>query len=146
MRMAMGETDWHDDSLTLRVGFSRTTAAKRRMRNWRSFNLCPNMSKPPLRERHTTFKNVKDIEAHARTRMEKVLADFQHEDRCTSGPAAPTIGLLDSVRVDYYGTPVAAQSGGATARPRAGHDHRSALGYVDDRRRLRKRSAAPTWG
>jgi ribosome recycling factor len=50
------------------------------------------------------FKGVKDIEAHARTRMEKVLGDFQHEvGSIRTGRA--TISLLDSVRVDAYGTP-----------------------------------------
>jgi ribosome recycling factor len=50
------------------------------------------------------FKNVKEIEANARTKMEKVLADLQHEvANFRTGRAS--IGLLDSVRVDYYGTP-----------------------------------------
>src|SRR5580658_449920 len=52
----------------------------------------------------TTFKGVKEIEAHARTRMEKVLGDFQHEiGSIRTGRA--TISLLDSVRVDSYGVP-----------------------------------------
>jgi len=51
-----------------------------------------------------TFKNVKEIEAHARTKMEKVLTDLQHEvAQFRTGRAS--IGLLDSVRVDYFGTP-----------------------------------------
>jgi ribosome recycling factor len=51
-----------------------------------------------------TFKTVKDVEASARSKMEKVLADLQHEiAQFRTGRA--TIGLLDSVRVDYYGTP-----------------------------------------
>jgi ribosome recycling factor len=51
-----------------------------------------------------TFKNVKEIEAHARTKMDKVLADLQHEvSQFRTGRAS--IGLLDSVRVDYFGTP-----------------------------------------
>jgi ribosome recycling factor len=50
------------------------------------------------------FKNVKEVEANARTKMDKVLADMQHEvAHFRTGRA--TIGLLDSVRVDYYGTP-----------------------------------------
>lgn len=53
----------------------------------------------------STFKNVKDIEANTRTRMDKVLADLQHEmSSIRTGRAS--IGLLDSVRVDYYGSPV----------------------------------------
>ena len=52
----------------------------------------------------STFKNVKEVEANARTKMDKVLADMQHEvAHFRTGRA--TIGLLDSVRVDYYGTP-----------------------------------------
>ena len=51
-----------------------------------------------------TFKNVKEIDAQARTKMDKVLADMQHEvAHFRTGRA--TIGLLDNVRVDYYGTP-----------------------------------------
>lgn len=51
------------------------------------------------------FKNVKELEATARSRMEKVLADLQNEvAHFRTGRA--TINLLDSVRVDYYGSPV----------------------------------------
>lgn len=53
----------------------------------------------------STFKNVKEVETNARSRMEKVLADLQHEmAHIRTGRAS--IGLLDSVRVDYYGSPV----------------------------------------
>ncbi len=52
-----------------------------------------------------TFENVKEIEANARTRMDKVILDLQHEmSNIRTGRAS--IGLLDSVRVDYYGSPV----------------------------------------
>ena len=45
------------------------------------------------------------MEANARTRMEKVLGELQHEmAHIRTGRAS--IGLLDSVRVDYYGSPV----------------------------------------
>ena len=54
---------------------------------------------------NTASKNVKEIETNARTRMDKVLADLQHEmAHIRTGRAS--IGLLDSVRVDYYGSPV----------------------------------------
>ena len=53
----------------------------------------------------STFKNVKEIEAHARTRMDKVLVDLQHE-MASIRTGRASIGLLDSVRVDYYGSPV----------------------------------------
>jgi ribosome recycling factor len=53
----------------------------------------------------STFKNIKEVEANARARMEKVLADVQQEmAHIRTGRAS--IGLLDSVRVDYYGSPV----------------------------------------
>jgi ribosome recycling factor len=53
----------------------------------------------------TSFKSTKEIEANARSRMDKVLADLQHEvSHFRTGRAS--IGLLDSVRVDYYGSPV----------------------------------------
>jgi ribosome recycling factor len=53
----------------------------------------------------TTLKSVKEVEASARTRMDKVLADLQQEmAHIRTGRAS--ISLLDSVRVDYYGSPV----------------------------------------
>jgi ribosome recycling factor len=53
----------------------------------------------------STFKNVREVEANARTRMEKVLTDLQHE-MTTIRTGRANIGLLESVRVDYYGSPV----------------------------------------
>jgi ribosome recycling factor len=54
---------------------------------------------------NSTFNNIKEVEANARTRMEKVLVDLQNEmAHIRTGRAS--IGLLDSVRVDYYGSPV----------------------------------------
>ncbi len=52
----------------------------------------------------STFKNVKEVEAHARTRMEKVLVELQHEIT-TIRTGRASISLLDNVRVDYFGTP-----------------------------------------
>ncbi len=51
-----------------------------------------------------TFLNVKEIETHAKTRMDKVLSDLQHEMAGVRTGRA-SIGLLDNVRADYYGTP-----------------------------------------
>jgi ribosome recycling factor len=50
------------------------------------------------------FQNVKEIEADARTRMEKVLGDLQHT-MSTIRTGRASISLLDPVRVNYYGTP-----------------------------------------
>ncbi len=50
------------------------------------------------------YKTVKEVEANARTRMEKVLGDLQQEmTHFRTGRAS--INVLDSVRVDFYGTP-----------------------------------------
>ncbi|MFB3779394.1 MAG: ribosome recycling factor [Bryobacteraceae bacterium] len=51
-----------------------------------------------------TFQSVKEIESHAKTRMEKVLSDLQHE-MASIRTGRASVGLLDAVRVDYYGTP-----------------------------------------
>jgi ribosome recycling factor len=51
-----------------------------------------------------TFPSIKEVENHARTRMEKVLGDLQREmAQIRTGRAS--VGLLDSIRADYYGTP-----------------------------------------
>ena len=50
------------------------------------------------------FKSVKEIEAHAKGRMEKVLSDLQHEMAGVRTGRA-SVSLLDSVKADYYGTP-----------------------------------------
>lgn len=51
------------------------------------------------------FKNVKEVEANARTRMDKVLTELQNEmAHIRTGRAS--IGLLDSIRVESYGSPV----------------------------------------
>ena len=51
-----------------------------------------------------TFKTVKEVEAAAKSRMEKVLGDLQHEmANIRTGRAS--VSLLDHVKVDYYGTP-----------------------------------------
>ncbi|MBV8829950.1 MAG: ribosome recycling factor [Acidobacteriaceae bacterium] len=51
------------------------------------------------------FKTVKEVEGNAKSRMEKVLAELQTEvTHFRTGRAS--IALLDSVRVDYYGSPV----------------------------------------
>jgi ribosome recycling factor len=49
------------------------------------------------------FKNVKEIEANARTRMEKAVGDLQH-DMASIRTGRASISVLDNVRVDYYGT------------------------------------------
>ena len=50
------------------------------------------------------YKSVKEIETQAKTRMDKVLADLQH-DMASIRTGRASVNLLDNVRVDYYGTP-----------------------------------------
>src|SRR5438477_13187730 len=62
------------------------------------------MKTEPSAPAATTFTSVKEIEANAKSRMEKAVADFQHEmARIRTGRAS--LGILDHIRVDYYGTP-----------------------------------------
>jgi ribosome recycling factor len=50
------------------------------------------------------FKNVKDVEANAKSRMEKALADLQH-NLSTIRTGRASVSVFDNVKVDYYGTP-----------------------------------------
>ncbi|HXR78144.1 MAG TPA: ribosome recycling factor [Bryobacteraceae bacterium] len=51
------------------------------------------------------FENVKQVDADARSRMEKVLTELQHE-MSTVRTGRASISLLDSVRVEAYGSSV----------------------------------------
>ena len=51
-----------------------------------------------------TFASVKDVEASLKTRMEKAISDLQHEMASVRTGRA-SLGILDHIRVDYYGTP-----------------------------------------
>lgn len=50
------------------------------------------------------FATVKDVENNCKTRMEKALADLLHE-MASIRTGRASVNLLDSIRVDYYGTP-----------------------------------------
>lgn len=50
------------------------------------------------------FNSAKDVQASLKTRMEKALADLQHE-MASIRTGRASLGILDSIRVDYYGTP-----------------------------------------
>ncbi|HWC98778.1 MAG TPA: ribosome recycling factor [Candidatus Sulfopaludibacter sp.] len=51
-----------------------------------------------------SFASVKEVEGNVKTRMEKAISDLQHEmAHIRTGRAS--LGLLDHIRVDYYGTP-----------------------------------------
>jgi ribosome recycling factor len=61
------------------------------------------MKNEPAATAHS-FTSIKQVEANAKTRMEKVLADLQHEMAGIRTGRA-TVSLFDNIRVDYYGTP-----------------------------------------
>jgi ribosome recycling factor len=50
------------------------------------------------------FKNIKEIENNAKSRMEKVLAGLQN-DMAHIRTGRASVNLLDNVKIDYYGTP-----------------------------------------
>ena len=50
------------------------------------------------------FRTVKEIEANARARMEKAVGDLLH-DMASIRTGRASLGILDHIRVDYYGTP-----------------------------------------
>src|SRR5689334_15668195 len=50
-----------------------------------------------------SFKSVKEIESNAKSRMDKALADLQH-DMAGVRTGRASVSLLDNVRADYYGT------------------------------------------
>jgi ribosome recycling factor len=51
------------------------------------------------------FQSIKEVEFDAKNRMDKVLSDLQHE-MATVRTGRASINLLDSVRVEAYGSPV----------------------------------------
>jgi ribosome recycling factor len=51
-----------------------------------------------------SFKNLKEVEASAKSRMEKALTDLQHAMAgIRTGRAS--VSIFDNLKVDYYGTP-----------------------------------------
>jgi ribosome recycling factor len=52
-----------------------------------------------------TFNSLKDVEVSLKTRMEKALSDLQHE-MASIRTGRASLGLLDHIRVDYYGSPM----------------------------------------
>ena len=50
------------------------------------------------------IQNVKQVETNAKTRMDKVLSDLQH-NMAGIRTGRASISLLEPIRADYYGTP-----------------------------------------
>jgi ribosome recycling factor len=64
----------------------------------------------------TTIGTVKDAMAAAKTRMEKAVDDFRKE-LATVRTGRANASLLDSIRVDYHGTPMPVNQLGALTVP-----------------------------
>jgi ribosome recycling factor len=62
------------------------------------------MKNEPTTQTAHSFQNAKEIDTQARSRMDKVLSDLQHEMAGVRTGRA-SINLLDNVRADHYGTP-----------------------------------------
>jgi ribosome recycling factor len=50
------------------------------------------------------FNSAKEVEANQKSRMEKALSDLQHE-MASIRTGRASLGILDHIRVDYYGSP-----------------------------------------
>lgn len=60
--------------------------------------------KPEQPAATTNFENLRDVESHAKTRMDKALTDLQHE-MASIRTGRASVSIFDNIRVDYYGTP-----------------------------------------
>lgn len=65
------------------------------------------------------FKNVKEVENNSKDRMEKALNAFQH-DMSNIRTGRASVSLLDTIRVDYYGTPTPVNQVGTLHVPEPG--------------------------
>jgi ribosome recycling factor len=64
----------------------------------------------------TTIASTRDAMAAAKTRMEKAVDDFR-KDLATLRTGRANISLLDSIRVDYHGTPMPVNQLGTVTTP-----------------------------
>ncbi|MGH9729074.1 MAG: ribosome recycling factor, partial [Candidatus Acidiferrales bacterium] len=64
----------------------------------------------------TTIASTKDALAQAKTRMEKAVEDFR-KDLATVRTGRANVALLDSIRVDYHGTPMPINQLGSLSVP-----------------------------
>jgi len=67
----------------------------------------------------TTIATSRDALAQAKTRMEKAVEDFRR-DLATVRTGRANVALLDSIRVDYHGTPMPINQLGTMNVPDAG--------------------------
>ncbi len=100
---------------------------------------------PTTTQTAQNFQNIKEIDAHAKSRMDKVLSDLQHEMAGVRTGRA-SVSLLDNVRADYYGTPMPLNQMATLHVPDADHDHGAALGRFANRVHRESHPRRRTWG
>jgi ribosome recycling factor len=61
-------------------------------------------TEPPAAPSGIAFQSVKEVDASLKARMEKALSDLQHE-MASIRTGRASLGILDHIRVDYYGSP-----------------------------------------
>ncbi len=79
-----------------------------------------------------TFNSMKEVEANQKTRMEKAITDLQHE-MASIRTGRASLGILDHIRVDYYGTPTPLNQVANLHVPEPVADHHPAVGRFADR-------------
>ena len=62
------------------------------------------MKTEPAAATSNTFKNVREVEGSAKSRMEKAVTDLQHAMASVRTGRA-SVSIFDNLKVDYYGTP-----------------------------------------
>ena len=62
------------------------------------------MKPEPQAPANHTFQNIKELEVHCKTRMDKVLSDLQHAIASIRTGRA-SVGIFDNLKVDYSATP-----------------------------------------
>jgi ribosome recycling factor len=62
------------------------------------------MKAEPAAPTAPVFNSIKEVETNLKARMDKAMSDLQHEMAAIRTGRA-TLGILDHIRVDYYGTP-----------------------------------------
>ena len=61
-------------------------------------------NEPQATQTAHAFQSIREIDANAKSRMDKVLSDLQH-DMAGVRTGRASVSLMDNVRADYYGTP-----------------------------------------
>src|SRR5581483_7107404 len=64
----------------------------------------PMKTEQPTAPSGQSFGSIREVEASMKARMDKAISDLQH-DMASIRTGRASLGILDHIRVDYYGTP-----------------------------------------